>query len=477
MAQYTAPGVKFVEQIGADLSSTSTGFNTTAVIGVGQTWYRVNDIELTRTSAEESGESGEESGIVPSSTNAILLPDGKPAEAGDILSVIGIGDIAGYYNYQLNVDYTLDVDNTTITWLEGKGPKADSTFYISYKRNKTSEDYVAMRLFDKDSIRLAFGPELDNNVINTLTLGADLVLEGSGQSAGGVVCVQVKGDVTNVANWKAAIDKLDNWDVQTVILLKQDSLELRNYLIQKVNELSTSLFGKERTCFITPLSSEATPDTLAAQRDAINNDRVTYFGNKLGLTITLTDETTLEEQQVALDAIFGCAALSGIEGNPEYTFSEPMLRKELPARITMTTSQFTNPLERNNLCSNYLSMFDYNENSGLVNVFDIFTTDSTNVVTETRSVRRVTDLLRKNIRVQLDKLYIGQKALDTTAESAVATTASILSNFVDMGEIAEYRNTTGAYNSVNPKQLDIAFEYRPIFEVKWIKVTMSTYVA
>ena len=472
MAQYTAPGVKFIEQIGADLSSTSTGFNTTAVIGVGQTWYQINDIELTRTSAEESGESGGEL-----DTNPILLPSGVPAKAGDILSVDGVGLIAGYYNYQLGIDYTLDTDLTTITWLAGKGPDVGTNFYVKYKRNKEDSDYVAMRLYDKDSVRLAFGPELNNNVINSLTLGADLVLEGSGQSAGGVVCVQVKGDVTNVQNWKDAIDKLDNWDIQTVIVLKQDSQELRNYLIQKVNELSTSLYGKERTTFITPLSADDTADTLGNQRAAINNDRVCFCGNKKGFTVTLTDETTLTEVQTKVDAIYACANLSGIEGNPEYTFSEPMLRKELTSRLTLDSDQMTNPLERNNLCSNYLTMFDFNDNNGLTYVFDIFTTDSTNVVTETRSVRRVTDLLRKNIRIQLDSRYIGQKATDTTADSAVATTASILANFVSMGEISAYRNVTGAYNSVNPKQLDIAFEYRPIFEVKWIKVTMSTYVA
>ena len=473
MAQYTAPGVKFIEQIGADLSSTSTGFNTTAIIGVGQTWYQVNDMELVKQSADESGESGE-SGL---DTNSILLPSGVPAKAGDILSVDGVGLIAGYYNYQLGTDYTLDTDLTTITWLEGKGPANGTTFYVKYKRNKVAEDYVAMRLYDKDAIRLAFGPELNNGVINTLTLGADLVLEGSGQSAGGVVCVQVKGDTNNIQNWKEAIDKLDNWDVQTIIVLKQDSQELRNYLIQKVNELSTSLYGKERTTFITPLSEEVTADTLAAQRAAIMNDRVTYCGNKKGITITLSDDTTYEETNVKVDAIFACANLSGIEGNPEYTFSEPMLRKNLTSRITLSEDQKTDPLERINLCSNYLTMLDFNDNSGLVYVFDIFTTDSTNVVTETRSVRRVTDLLRKNIRVQLDTRYIGQKATDTTADSAVATTSSILSNFVSMGEISSYRNVTGAYNATNPKQLDIAFEYRPIFEIKWIKVTMSTYVA
>lgn len=459
--QYTPPGISFIELIGADLSSTSTGFNTTAVIGLGRKWYQVNDVEMTR---------GAEN------TDAILLPNGSVAEKGDLFSVDGIGTIPGFYNFQKGTDYTINEDLTTITWLGDNKPTQNTIFYIKYKKNKKAEDYVAMRLYSKDNVINAFGPELENGTINTLTLGANLVLEGAGQSAGGVVCVQVEGEETLEANWRAAIDKLDKWDIQTVILLKQDSLELRKYLIQKVKELSTSTYGKERTTMITPHDAEATADTLAAQREAIMSDRVTMFGNKK-VTITLTDSETLEDKNIALDAIYACANLSGIEGNPEYTFSEPMLRKQLTSRITLSSEQQYNPLERNNMCSNYISMFDYNENNGLTNVFDIFTTDSTNVVTETRSVRRVIDLLRKNIRTQLDARYIGQKAIETTADSAVATTSSILSNFVANGEIGGYKDVSGAFNSENPKQLDIVFSVRPIFEVKWIKVTMSTYVA
>ncbi|MCM1260540.1 MAG: hypothetical protein NC222_06255 [Staphylococcus sp.] len=461
MAQYVSPGVSFIELQNASLSSTSTGFNTTAIIGLGRNWYQVSNLEIVK---------GEED------TDAILLPDGTKAEKGDILEFQAVGSIPAFYNFVKDTDYTIDEDNTTITWIGENKPTKGTSFYVKYKKNKVEEDYVAARFYDKDSLSNTFGPEFEDGVINTLTLGADLVLEGAGQSAGGVVCVQVKGDGTQESEWKAAIDKLDNWDIQTVIILKQDSMSLRSYLIQKVNELSTSLFGKERTTFITPLSDDVTADVLAAQRDSLMNDRVTYFANKK-VTITLTDNKTLEEQNVEVDAIYACANLSGIEGNPEYTFSEPMLRKQLTSRITLSEKQRFNPLEKVNLCSNYLSVFEFDENNGLANVFDIFTTDSTNVVTETRSVRRVIDLLRKNIRTQLDKRYIGQKALETTAESAVATTSSILTNFVSMGEIGAYRNVSGAYDSVNPKQLNIAFEVRPIFELKWIKVTMSTYVA
>lgn len=459
MANYVSPGVQFLELVGGDLSSTSTGFNTTAVIGLGRAWYQVRDLELVK---------GEED------TDAILLSDGSKAEKGDILEVQGIGTIPGFYNFVEGTDYTIDEDKTTITWKSENKPTKGTSFYIKYKKNKSEEDYKAVRFYDKDSIANTFGPEYINGVINTLTLGADLVLEGAGQSAGGVVCVQVKED--KEAEWKAAIDKLDNWDIQTVIVLKQDSMSLRSYLIQKVNELSTSLYAKERTTFITPLDKDATAETLAAQRDALNNDRVTYFANK-GVTITLTDAETLDEEEVEVDAIYACANLSGIEGNPEYSFSEPMLRKQLTSRITLSEKQRFNPLERNNLCSNYLSVFEFDDNNGLANVFDVFTTDSTNVVTETRSVRRVTDLLRKNIRVQLDKRYIGQKAIETTAESATATVSSILTNFVSMGEIGAFKDVSGAYDSVNPKQLNISFSYRPIFELKYIKVTLSTYVA
>ena len=465
MAIYSAPGVKFTEYT-QPVGSTAFGYNRTAIIGVGQTYTNISNLELVK-SPLDSDESAD--------VDLILLPTGLAAAAGDILSIEGVGNIPGYYNYTLGTDYTIDNDKTTITWISANKPAVNSTFYITYKLNKSEVrgDYDAKLMFNQTQIAETYGPEYLNGVIQPLTLGADLVLEGQTLLGGGVYCVQVTADTE--AAYKAAIDKLDKINVQTVICLKQDSLTLRNYLIQKNEEMSSNLYKKFRTTFIVPNDDELGIEAIVAQRQGLDNERVTYFANKK-VTIQLTDAETQETEDVALSAIYACCNLSGIEGNPEYTYSEPMLRKTLSSRITLASDQQMDPSERNYYCSNFLSAFDFNENTNLVYVFDIYTTDDENAITETRSVRRVVDLLMTDLDRQLD-IYIGQKTQAAVASSAQVRVQSILSNYVSAEEIKDFRNVTASYDANNPKQLNIAFDIVPLFEIRYVHVTIGKYIS
>lgn len=461
MAIYSAPGVKFTEYT-QPVGSTAFGYNRTAIIGVGQTYTNVSNLELVK-SPLDSDESAD--------VDLILLPTGLAAAAGDILSIEGVGNIPGYYNYTLGTDYTIDNDKTTITWISANKPAVNSTFYITYKLNKSEArgDYDAKLMFNQTQIAETYGPEYLNGVIQPLTLGADLVLEGQTLLGGGVYCVQVTADTE--AAYKAAIDKLDKINVQTVICLKQDSLTLRNYLIQKNEEMSSNLYKKFRTTFIVPNSDELGIEAIVAQRQGLDNERVTYFANKK-VTVQLTDAETQETENVALSAIYACCALSGIEGFPDNTYSEPMLRKTLPSRITLVGNQVFDPSERNYLCSNFLSAFDFNENTNLTFVFDIYTCKSLNVITETRSVRRVTDLIMTILDQQLDP-YIGRKATPSTASSAQMRTQDLLDKLIGSEEIKDYRNVMSSFDAQNPKQLNISFEFVPIFETKYVHVTIG----
>ena len=407
---------------------------------------------------------------VPADVDVILLPTGTSAQQSDILSITGIGNIAGFYNYSEGIDYTIDENKTKITWISENKPSAGSVFYITYKLNKSEArgDFNPVLLFNQTAIAELYGPEYLNGVVQPLTLGADLVLEGQTLLGGGVYCCQVTED--SDAAYKVAIDKMMKVDVQTIIILKQDSISLRNYLIQNIETCSSALYGKERTTFITP-NGDINDDSIIAQREGLMNDRVTYFANKK-VTIELTDAKTQDTEKVELDAIYAMCNIAGIEGNPDYTYSEPLLQKTLSSRITLVDNQIFDPSQRNYLCSNYLSALDFNENTNLTQIFDIFTTDSENVITETRAVRRVTDLIRKELRRQL-KVYVGKKNVASTASSCGVKVQSILSNFIEAGEIKDYRNVVAGFNAKNPKQLDVSFTYLPIFEVKWVQVSIS----
>ena len=291
MAIYRQPGVYFTEYT-QSIGSTAFGYNRTAIIGVAQTYNNISNLELVKSTVDSD----------ESDVDTILLPSGLAAVEGDILSVTGVGSIPGFYDYILGTDYTIDEDNTKITWIGAHKPVANSTFYISYKLNKSEErgDYDAKLMFNQTQIAETYGPEYLNGVIQPLTLGADLVLESQTLLGGGVYCVQVAEDT--VAAYKAAIDKLDKINVQTVIILKQDDISLRNYLIEKNAEMSSNLYKKFRTTFIVPNDDDLTQDQIVAQREGLDNDRVTYFANKK-VTIQLTDAETQETSEHSLSAI------------------------------------------------------------------------------------------------------------------------------------------------------------------------------
>ena len=54
---------------------------------------------------------------------------------------------------------------------------------------------------------------------------------------------------------------------------------------------------------------------------------------------------------------------------------------------------------------------------------------------------------------------------------------SILSNYVSAEEIKDFRNVTASYDTNNPKQLNIAFDIVPLFEIKWVHVTIGKYIS
>ena len=426
----------------------------------------------------------------PMNTDSVLRPDGTRMEYKDLVSVIRIGSLPGLADFIPVTDYVIigsEGAGTTespwggyalISWVGSNIPENASIFYITYNVAKDKEDYEPKLFFNPTDIQNEYGPEYADGVLQPISLAADLVLEGQTLNGGGVWCCQVEAisddelvDPAVIAEYKSAIDRLTQIDVQTIIMLKQDSLPLRNYLIQNIATCSSSLYGRERTAFIVPNNDGLSAMDIIAQREGLMNDRLTYFTNK-SVTVDVTDSVTQETESLSLSAIYACANLSGIEGNPNYGYSEPMLRKTLSARVTVDKYQQLDPSERNTLCAGYVSAFDRDDNTGLAYVFDIFTTDSTSVLTETRAVRRVTDLLRQTLRRSLAG-FIGRKNLAGVPSEAANTIAFILSGFVSTQEINDFGGITASFNASNPKILEISFAYVPILEVKWVDVQIG----
>lgn len=425
---------------------------------------------------------------IPTLNNVDLVKDanGNNVDFDSIINILSLGTLPGLNQYILNQDYIIQkiiIDDQSsddyilngkakIVWLYNKYPLVGSSFYITYKQFKNDKDYEPKYKYSTESITSEYGAEYDNGVVNSLSLAANLVIEGQTVYGGGVLCCQVKNDT--LQGWKDAIDKLDKKVFNTYILTNQDGQigqDLQTYLKEKIDILSSITYKSEKTAFFVTPFKEWDIMTIGEYRASLNYDRITLFGNKT-CTIELVDNSTLETEFVELSSIYACANLSGIEGNPEYTFSEPMLRKKLSTRITFNEDQRYNPSEMFTLDNNGVSIFDMDLLSNISYVYVIGTTDMRNVMTETRAVRRETDLLRQNTRKNLDQ-YIGQKNRPVTAASATETTKAMLRNFINIDEIADFRDVTSWFDEQEPRLLRQTFWYRPYLETRWIWVDIG----
>lgn len=420
--------------------------------------------------------------VIPQLDNKDLLN----VQFDNLMNITSLGTLPGLNQFKQNQDFIVtkfedseddenpDNGKALIIWLYGYFPQTGSSFYVSYKQYKTNEDYKPKYKYSTESIVAEYGPEYDNGVVNSLSLGADLVIEGQTVYGGGVLCCQVKNDT--LQGWKDAIDALDSKVFNTYILTNQDGPignSLQSYLRQKIETLSSITYKKEKTAFFIPTFDDDV-QTISDRRASLNYDRITLFANRM-CTVELVDNTTLEPVFIKLPAVYACANLSGIEGNPEYTFSEPMLRKKLSTRITFDEDQRFNPSEMFALDNNGVSIFDMDLLSNISFVYVIGTTDVTNVMTETRAVRRETDLLRRNVRTNLDQ-YVGQKNKPVTASSATETTKAMLRNFKRIDEIGDFKDVTSWFDEQEPRLLRQTFWYRPYLETRWVFVDIGTYI-
>lgn len=574
------PGVYTRDMANSNLASSLSGFNITAVIGLGKTWKLISDVEIVKSQPSESQPTENqilfndvketfvgvnliplETWVLPitssnegyykfnermdgATTKEVVSNDvenpedwqikledvtpwneEQPVEIGDIvinvadgdylernsdvtgtllvipqlkntdildiefdklISVTNLGTLPGLNQYKQDQDFIItefedeDTENpdngkAQINWLYNQFPEPGSSFYVSYKQQKSDEDYQPKYKYSTEAITSEYGAEYDNGIVNSLSLAADLVIEGQTVYGGGVLCSQVKENT--LQGWKNAIDALDNKVFNTYILVEQQGefgQQLQTYLRNKIETLSSITYKKEKTAFYIPYDKDMEINTICQYREALNYQRITLFGNKT-CTVELVDNTTLESVFVELSSIYACANLSGIEGNPEYTFSEPMLRKKLSSRITFNEEQRYNPSEMFTLDNNGVSIFDMDLLTNLSYVYVIGTTDMTNVMTETRAVRRETDLLRQNVRRNLDQ-YIGQKNKPVTAASATETTKAMLRNFINIDEIGDFRDVTSWFDEQEPRLLRQTFWYRPYLETRWVFVDIGTYI-
>lgn len=410
-------------------------------------------------------------------TDNILLPDGTNAATGDILEIVSIStypNAIALACFKPGIDYVIDADNKVITWISGWYPGNDTNFYITYKLQKSASrgDYSPKIYYDFPSVEADHGEILNNGVISPLSLAAYFELKAQTIYGGGVYLCQTPDELTNT--YRTAIDKFAKLPVNTLISLKQDDEDIKKYLASECDRLSSQFFKKERTTiFVT--KQDLLPMSSLSKASEYNSIRVSFFANSVA-TYLLTDSADNKDYKYELSSIYAIANLCGIECNPLYNVLEPMLHKELDERISLNSDDEKQTIDLQQciqLGSNYISYLETKENSDIVMVGDIFTTNGSDQISESRQYTRTSDLIAKLIRNNVGDYMVGKVIFPDEPGGVLSTALSklikLLTNLKKIKIIGNFDEgaLSIVQDSVNKKQYNIHYNWLFIGETKY----------
>lgn len=381
-----------------------------------------------------------------------------------------------------------------ITWPVGGSfldvPSAGTTYYASYTFDVPDSQYTPTLFNDKQMIKAKYGAESVSTGI--LSVAGSINLE-NGPPA--VLLCQAQGSSYNEQAYKDAIDKLKKYDFveQVVVVFPSGSVTraqqetILTYAFNHVLQMTQSrkerglVSGSPSSSYASggfdTIGTPATTGTYTYRSTAIKQKNSVYAVPSICYRVDESGNTML------LDGNFAAAAIAGKQCAQRLR-STPITGMSITG-ITMEDEKW-NDSDMNFLASNGCLVLQ--SKSGIITIRDAITTDPANADTQEMSVISQERLVKRSLRNGLENTYKGKGKviLPTTPNDVIATTEAILRTLVKEGEIYGYgtiddpitgeTKISAKQNSSEPRAIDVTCSVKYLYPLKWIKVTVSTYV-
>jgi len=121
-----------------------------------------------------------------------------------------------------------------------------------------------------------------------------------------------------------------------------------------------------------------------------------------------------------------------------------------------------------------LFVIEQNKNDNSIFVRHALTTDKTSVAKAELNTIRAKHYMIRSLRQTIDTQVIGNTIADDSAPLTIATTiASTLRTLQDDGVIVQFDSVQGQFDSIDPTQIGIRFNYRPAFAVNYVNIKFA----
>jgi hypothetical protein len=381
-----------------------------------------------------------------------------------------------------------------MTWLQGTVPvdipATGSTYYVTYNYDVPATQFDPTILSNKTSILSKYGSE--NTASGSLTIAGSIVLENGSPA---VMLVQASGSTYTEAIYKTAIDKLQKKkNLESIICVfpsgsvtAASQQSLQTYAFTHVVTMDNAGRGRglidgspspySASDGFDTIGDTTTSRTYCYRANAINDRRRMY------VVPSRVRRKDASGAYMELDGNYAGCVVAGAKGAQSLR-STPLTGMVVTGVVI--EDEKWNEYEMNQLGAAGATVLE--SRSGVITIRDCITTDATSADTEEESVESVRRLVKRTLTTGLDNAFKGKGVVitSTTVLDAIATTGSILQSLVNAREINKYGQfdnpitgevaISAIQNAQEPRQVDVTCSIMYLYPMKWISVSVSTFV-
>lgn len=435
-----SPGVYIQEESNPSLTATAENMRTVAVVGSGPS-YIISRITVQHTS-------GVYTETIP----------GVAAE--DIVSVVGL-----YLGDTIISASKYGITGVSVTWSDTVFADRLSQYTAILKVTKAATYYDATEWYVYDqTLSDTYGQPVVSAAINPI--GAALY-QAFSANAGRVIAVQAASN--SDSDIKEAIDKLEDEQVDYIIVPEATSSTLQSYIKDHVDTQSSTEGMQERKAFVAPILITDSISTITAQAESFADERMWVVAPG-GVDLTLSDGTT--DYSFTASSIYGGAWLAGRLADPTKRIAKPITRETVSGVDSLNKIYKKN--EKETLAGSGVLVLSQDA-FGTVKVHQGLTTAVSNYNTREISIVNIKDEVRKQTRKSLDAEYIGQE-LDPihTPAKVAASVSQILSTMI--GTLIVSFDSIESSISSSGDAINVSFRIAVIRPFNYINITFKVTV-
>jgi hypothetical protein len=346
------------------------------------------------------------------------------------------------------------------------------TYFVTYKYNRETADYVYKEFSKFDDVLNDLG---DDTPDNPLVMIANLAFTYYGVPVIGVVQVPPSNQNSDYVD---ALELVRNRDVQTLGILNT-SATVRNATIAHVNDRNLTENKRERMYYagasaLYPLGDNTVADSVCGISYSIKNDSI-VFPNITRAKYYYKDPVTQLDTQTTVDGAFVAAAIAAYRDSFPYS-AQTILGHVIPG-LELFSEDFDDYFNDDALktAGNASCFLARIGSSNSLVVVDDLTTDNRSIERNNINIITAKHYIQKDVRLQLDRTFVGNLITDRNIyKTDVETYLIRLLNTYKNMKIIE--NVVSVVVTLPPDRRDtiiVFFAYNAIYTGKYFEVTYT----